>query len=155
MYTFHCKVARLLSINTTLFIMPAIPLYHLAKKACIKNIKCKHNTCQLQQKTHIRVAITDVGGAPYELLRPVLLKLENPDQLVKSRVTSFIRAILTNLPRENSRNYPLNYVAPTQRYGETSSSGTSLAGRQNHTNHRIPRTGTKSTISCAPRIKRW
>ncbi|KAI9873763.1 MAG: hypothetical protein M1830_010627 [Pleopsidium flavum] len=46
--------------------MPALPLYHLARKACIKNIK----------------SITDVGDIPYNLIRPVLIKLENPDQLV-------------------------------------------------------------------------
>ncbi|MCJ1368509.1 hypothetical protein MMC16_007653 [Acarospora aff. strigata] len=45
--------------------MPALPLYHLARKACIKNIK----------------SITDVGDIPYELIRPVLIKLENPHQL--------------------------------------------------------------------------
>ncbi|MCJ1249238.1 hypothetical protein MMC30_006461 [Trapelia coarctata] len=46
--------------------MPAPSLYHLARKACIKNIR----------------SITDVGDVPYDLLRPILLKIENPEQLV-------------------------------------------------------------------------
>ncbi|MCJ1393995.1 hypothetical protein MMC18_006872 [Xylographa bjoerkii] len=45
--------------------MPVAPLYYLARKACIKNIR----------------SITDVGDIPYDLIRPVLLKLENPEQL--------------------------------------------------------------------------
>ncbi|KAA6413484.1 MAG: hypothetical protein FRX48_03230 [Lasallia pustulata] len=45
--------------------MPALPLYHLARKACVKNIR----------------SITDVGDIPYELVRPILIKLENPEQL--------------------------------------------------------------------------
>ncbi|MCJ1254190.1 hypothetical protein MMC24_002004 [Lignoscripta atroalba] len=45
--------------------MPVLPLYHLARKACIKNIR----------------SITDVGDIPYELIRPILIKLENPEQL--------------------------------------------------------------------------
>ncbi|MCJ1383281.1 hypothetical protein MMC17_006394 [Xylographa soralifera] len=45
--------------------MPVPPLYYLARKACIKNIR----------------SITDVGDIPYDLVRPILLKLENPEQL--------------------------------------------------------------------------
>ncbi|MCJ1404755.1 hypothetical protein MMC11_007981 [Xylographa trunciseda] len=45
--------------------MPVASLYYLARKACIKNIR----------------SITDVGDIPYDLIRPVLLKLENPEQL--------------------------------------------------------------------------
>ncbi|MCJ1236454.1 hypothetical protein MMC14_004435 [Varicellaria rhodocarpa] len=45
--------------------MPVPSLYHLAKKACIKNIR----------------HITDVGDVPYDFVRPILLKLENPEQL--------------------------------------------------------------------------
>ncbi|ERF73734.1 hypothetical protein EPUS_00988 [Endocarpon pusillum Z07020] len=40
-------------------------LAFLAQKACIKSLK----------------RIDDIGDCPYELIRPVLLKLENPDQL--------------------------------------------------------------------------
>lgn len=76
--------------------MPILPLYHLARKACIKNIKCKYENNQLQGITHICIAITDVGDIPYELIRPVLIKLENPDQLVNSSITSFMDVILTN-----------------------------------------------------------
>ncbi|MCJ1359648.1 MAG: hypothetical protein MMC33_009650 [Icmadophila ericetorum] len=42
-----------------------VSLYQLARNSCIKNIR----------------SITDVGDVPYKLLRPVLLKLENPEQL--------------------------------------------------------------------------
>ncbi|MCJ1281737.1 hypothetical protein MMC26_001059 [Xylographa opegraphella] len=45
--------------------MPVPPLYYLARKACIKNIR----------------SITDIGDIPYDLVRPILLKLENPEQL--------------------------------------------------------------------------
>jgi len=41
-------------------------LYQLARKACVRNI----------------VNIDSIGDEPYELLREVLLKVENPDQLV-------------------------------------------------------------------------
>ena len=45
--------------------MPAPPLSQLARKACIKNVN----------------SITDIGDAEYSLIRPVLLKLQNPKQL--------------------------------------------------------------------------
>ena len=133
--------------------MPAIPLYHLARKACIKNIKCKYDNDQLQQTTNIYIAITDVGDIPYELIRPVLIKLENPDQLVSSSVR-FIDVRANELGRENSRKRLLSCVESTPKYGENSSSGTFPDGRRNHTNLRTPRTGTKSTTNSAPRTKR-
>ncbi|KZF24529.1 hypothetical protein L228DRAFT_281593 [Xylona heveae TC161] len=45
--------------------MPAVSLYQLARKACVRNIN----------------SIQDIGDIPYELIRPVLIKLENPAQL--------------------------------------------------------------------------
>ena len=45
--------------------MPAPTLIQLARKACIKNVN----------------SITDIGDAEYSLVRPVLLKLQNPKQL--------------------------------------------------------------------------
>ncbi|KAI9811988.1 MAG: hypothetical protein M1827_004880 [Pycnora praestabilis] len=52
--------------------MPASSLYLLAKRACVKNIK----------------SITDVGDIPYELIRPVLVKVQNPDQLIEIEKSS-------------------------------------------------------------------
>lgn len=46
--------------------MPALSLQQLATRACIRNVK----------------AITDIGGLPYSLAKPFLLKVDNPDQLV-------------------------------------------------------------------------
>lgn len=82
--------------------MPALPLYHLARKACIKNIKCKYKNGQLQQITHVCLAITDIGDIPYELIRPVLIKLENPDQLVRFKRRSSIE-VCTNEWVERTR----------------------------------------------------
>ncbi|KAL9127570.1 MAG: hypothetical protein Q9217_003587 [Psora testacea] len=45
--------------------MPVQPLSHMARRACIKNIR----------------QITDVGDTPYEVVRPVLLRIENPEHL--------------------------------------------------------------------------
>ena len=45
--------------------MPVHSLAQLARKACIKNVN----------------SITDVGDAEYDLVRPVLLRLQNPKQL--------------------------------------------------------------------------
>ena len=45
--------------------MPVPSLTQLARKSCIKNVN----------------SITDVGDAEYDLLRPVLLRLQNPKQL--------------------------------------------------------------------------
>lgn len=45
--------------------MPVESLANLARKACIKNVN----------------SITDVGDAEYDLVRPVLLRLQNPKQL--------------------------------------------------------------------------
>ena len=41
------------------------PLSHMARRACLKNIR----------------QITDVGDAPYDVVRPVLIRLENPEHL--------------------------------------------------------------------------
>lgn len=45
--------------------MPVPTLTQLARKACIKNVN----------------SITDIGDAEYSLVRPILLKLQNPKQL--------------------------------------------------------------------------
>ena len=45
--------------------MPAQTLAQLARKACIKNVN----------------SITDIGDAEYSVVRPILLKLQNPKQL--------------------------------------------------------------------------
>ncbi|KAL2358376.1 RNA polymerase II transcription factor SIII subunit A-domain-containing protein [Cryomyces antarcticus] len=45
--------------------MPCSSLLDLSRRACIRNID----------------GITDVGDLPYHLLRPILLKIENPEQL--------------------------------------------------------------------------
>lgn len=52
--------------------MPTSSLYKMASRACIKNIR----------------SITDVGDAPYQIVRPVLLRIENPQQLRKIEVAS-------------------------------------------------------------------
>ena len=54
------------------------------------------------------VAITNVGDIPYELIRPILLKLENPEQLV-----------VIFLPR-GSVHLVTILVEGTLRYGESS-----------------------------------
>ncbi|KAL9099659.1 MAG: hypothetical protein Q9163_004872 [Psora crenata] len=45
--------------------MPVQSLSHMARRACIKNIR----------------QITDVGDAPYSVVRPVLIRIENPEHL--------------------------------------------------------------------------
>ncbi|KAI9739086.1 MAG: hypothetical protein M1834_007299 [Cirrosporium novae-zelandiae] len=47
--------------------MPALPLFDIAKQACIRSIK----------------SITDVGDIPYNIIRPALLRVENPYQLME------------------------------------------------------------------------
>jgi len=46
--------------------MPATSLFHMATQASIHYVR----------------RIDDVGDTPYSLLRPMLLKVENPNQLV-------------------------------------------------------------------------
>lgn len=63
--------------------MPALPLYQLARKGCIKNIRCETHVQRIPVlPADVSPAINDVGDIPYELIRPVLIKLENPEQLV-------------------------------------------------------------------------
>lgn len=52
--------------------MPPSSLFRMASRACIKNIR----------------SITDVGDAPYQIVRSVLLRLENPQQLRKIELAS-------------------------------------------------------------------
>ncbi|MCJ1450838.1 hypothetical protein MMC28_001172 [Mycoblastus sanguinarius] len=52
--------------------MPARSLLQSASKACIKNIR----------------SITDVGDTPYDLLRPILTKIDNPEQLRQIEIAS-------------------------------------------------------------------
>jgi elongin-A len=52
--------------------MGVISLYALAKRACIKNIS----------------SITDIGDIPYEHIRPILVRVENPQQLRNLEKTS-------------------------------------------------------------------
>jgi hypothetical protein len=53
--------------------MPVDKLSDLARQACAKNIK----------------RLFDIGECPYDLLRPALLKIESPEQLV-SRLMSIL-----------------------------------------------------------------
>jgi hypothetical protein len=46
--------------------MPVDRLLDLARQACAKNIK----------------RLFDIGECPYDLIRPALLKIESPEQLV-------------------------------------------------------------------------
>ena len=46
--------------------MPVDKLSDLARRACVKNIK----------------RLFDIGECPYDLIRPALLKIESPEQLV-------------------------------------------------------------------------
>lgn len=56
-------------------------LAFLAQKACTKYLKRMSQPLRLVHVMTI-IGITDIGDCPYDLIRPVLLKLENPDQLV-------------------------------------------------------------------------
>ena len=67
--------------------MPAPSLLQLAQKLCIKNIKGLSTVFEAFSEVLITsLAITDVGDAPYDRVRCVLLKLESPDQLVRTSV---------------------------------------------------------------------
>ncbi|KAI9844136.1 MAG: hypothetical protein M1838_002301 [Thelocarpon superellum] len=52
--------------------MPAPSLLRIAKRTCVRNIK----------------AIVDVGDVPYEVVRDVLIRVENPDQLRQIELVS-------------------------------------------------------------------
>lgn len=41
--------------------------------------------------------ITDVGDVPYELIRPILIRVESPEQLVSCHKTDLSCAFLTDL----------------------------------------------------------
>lgn len=64
--------------------MPAPSLAWLARQTIIKNISSEfyllpHVSSPILTKY---LVLTDVGDIPYDLLRPVLLKIENAKQLV-------------------------------------------------------------------------
>ena len=61
----------------------------LAMRACIKQVACKYQVAgedgQIKDFPHTRfnLALSDFGDdAPYSLIRPILLRVENPEQLV-------------------------------------------------------------------------
>lgn len=63
--------------------MPASSLFQLAKKGCAKNIRGRSTTCDPNMTTRLfSIAIVDIGDIPYPIIRPVLMLLENPEQLV-------------------------------------------------------------------------
>ncbi|KAK2744644.1 hypothetical protein FQN55_006562 [Onygenales sp. PD_40] len=82
--------------------MPAPSLLQLARKACIKIIK----------------RIEDIGLARYDLIRPILLKIENPEQLHELELKSphlleydaelWIEFIKRDVPRFNELVLPKN-----------------------------------------------
>ena len=62
--------------------MPVQTLVQLAQKACIRNIRGMNETSNHSVSSLTLPAITDLGDAPYELFKPVLVKVETPEQLV-------------------------------------------------------------------------
>lgn len=63
--------------------MPAASLFDMAKRQIIRNIDSEHTSAVLHSvPADVLSVLTDVGELPYSFLRPVLLKVENPEQLV-------------------------------------------------------------------------
>lgn len=64
--------------------MPAPSLFELARKECIKQVRCMFNplTLVVSISLNFPTAVTHVGTLEYEKVRPLLMKLDNPEQLV-------------------------------------------------------------------------
>lgn len=68
--------------------MPTPSLLQLATKACIKNINGELRSVRVSTSLGpsliivSNTAIMDVGEAPYDRVRAILSKIENPKQLV-------------------------------------------------------------------------
>jgi elongin-A len=63
-------------------------LAFLAQKACIKYLKREYSPCIYLSFLLKSTGINDLGDCPYELIRPVLLKLESPEQLYQLEINS-------------------------------------------------------------------
>lgn len=93
--------------------MPAPSLLELARKECIKNIQ----------------NINHVGTLEYEIVRPLLLKLTNPEQLVCRTIIPVLPSYLITTYREISSSIRPKSVGMTKNSGWDLSSGTPLAGK--------------------------
>ena len=70
--------------------MPVDSLSDLARRACVKNIK----------------RLFDIGECPYDLVRPALLKIESPEQLVSPFMTPLSQLLTANLQHQIETNSP-------------------------------------------------
>lgn len=62
--------------------MPAKTLKELCTKAAISHIRGELSQVRVNEMLLTTPGMTDVGDLPYDVLRPILLRLENPEQLV-------------------------------------------------------------------------
>lgn len=65
--------------------MPTASLFDMAKRQIIRNIDSEDTSAVSRNvPTDALLVLTDVGELPYSFLRPILLKVENPEQLVRA-----------------------------------------------------------------------
>lgn len=99
--------------------MPVPSLAQLIHRKLIKNI----TSLYLEPATKFPLltvdsVVTDVGVMPYDIVRPILLKLENPQQLVStSNAFCTDDALADNSSRKPWKTTLLNYVAPMKKSG--------------------------------------
>lgn len=98
----------------------AVPsLAQLIHRKLIKNITSSY----LEPRSNsppltVDTVVTDVGVMPYDIVRPILLKIENPQQLVSTSVPRHADYTLAdNSLRKHSKPTLLNYVAPMKKSG--------------------------------------
>lgn len=62
--------------------MAAPSLRQLVRRALVKNITSMYLMKPGSSMLTRLIVLVDVGDIPYEVIRPILLKIENPQQLV-------------------------------------------------------------------------
>ena len=94
--------------------------------------------------------ITDIGDLDYDLIRPVLLKIESPEKLVSATATmdSLKEHQLTeNLYSTKSNKHLRKLLAVTPKYGCHSSNETFRTGSRSRIDHPTRRIGTRCTVN--------
>lgn len=79
--------------------MPAPSLAQLVRRILIKNITSSYS--EFASTFYLLIlcsVVTDIGDMPYDIIRPILLKLENPQQLVSTNVPCHAHHSLANDP---------------------------------------------------------
>lgn len=140
--------------------MPALSLSELCKKSAAKNVKSKFEIGFYSLKCELipSLGLLDVGDLPYNVLRPILMKIDDARQLVRKLssppppAASYpaiknIYLQLTFLGRDHSNWNRLKSGVLTARSGPSWSSAMWPTGRKGRTKPQNPKTGTSSIIS--------